>query len=233
MEKNTSTNSNEVYLNAARQLVKMPIYEISLKIRRLKISQYVFEKNCEALLNHIDYFEQEDSLWDINNREKMDLAHAELVRLLHNWLASKESLVEHSRKFIKGLNNAKLQEENIQQIESLKGLTNFLTDMRAHVLHSDLIYPMAVREWTNIASKSNFGNTKTTINFKKRDLLKYCAKKESREYVENQSEIIYLKKIVKDYKNLVEEYYGWLNSRIQELYKKEFEEMEILIRKIR
>jgi 1,4-alpha-glucan branching enzyme len=75
-------------------------YRIHTKIRGLGGSYCVFESNYRWLLTALDYFGREEvsmELWRLDNRTKLGSFIDEVTRLLHNFLALAQSLVDHTR----------------------------------------------------------------------------------------------------------------------------------------
>ena len=74
-------------------------WRISKRIEHLGISAYIFKTNHDELVQRIEYFKRPEAmlLWDVRNRDQMPDYLKEVTRLLHNFVASAKTLVDHTR----------------------------------------------------------------------------------------------------------------------------------------
>lgn len=231
----------EEYFDIREKVLNSEAFRVSELLRKLRISQCVVMKNCDELVNGIVHFESDYSLWNLENREKRDKAHEELIRVLHNCLASKESFVEHTRRFISGLGNSTLIFEAESQGAQFNGLTNLLTALRHEVLHHRLIYPTARHSMSRVSDDSNLFEVETKIILKKTELikviesskLKKSSEDDAKKYLAVKNENIHLKEVIEEYQKLIQNYYSWLYKRVQELYNNEFEKLQLLLPKLK
>lgn len=207
-------------------------------IRHLATSQYVLNGNYQELHNLIISYEQNSSILAVQNRLKLEAFHKEFLRLLHNYLASIFSLIEHTRKFCKELNNQELDENYQVDLENLKtnNCIRFLKDLRTYTQHWKLPFVSA----TFSMKVANTGNRKATIQQKlilhKNDLLEWKGwSQESKKCMEIYEEKIDLKLIIDEYQELIASFHKRLRKKVVELYSKqikEFFEIESDLRKL-
>jgi hypothetical protein len=117
-------------------------YRIQAKIRGLEGSYYVFESNYLWLVRALDYFGREEvsmELWRLDNRTKLGSFIDEVTRLLHNFLASAQSLVDHTRvfknKMYKGHTFKKVYQDKVDRELKHSPIVCFVQDLRNYVLH--------------------------------------------------------------------------------------------------
>ena len=74
-------------------------WRISKRIEHLGISAYILKTNHDELVQRIEYFKRPEAmlLWDVRNRDQMPDYLKEVTRLLHNFVASAKTLVDHTR----------------------------------------------------------------------------------------------------------------------------------------
>jgi hypothetical protein len=120
-------------------------YRIQTKIRGLGGSYYVFESNYLWLVRALDYFGREEvslELWRLDNRTKLGSFIDEVTRLLHNFLASAHSLVDHTRvfknKMYKGHTFKKVYQDKVDRELKHSPTVSFVQDLRNYVLHKQL-----------------------------------------------------------------------------------------------
>jgi hypothetical protein len=88
-----------------RQIESSQGWKIEMGIRDVERSRYIFMVNYNHLKKALEVFNSDVGLklWDIRNRDKMDLFQMEIIRMFHNYLASVKSLVDHTRNIVKKL----------------------------------------------------------------------------------------------------------------------------------
>ena len=110
-----------------------------LLLSNLEFSYYTLNKNLKDLLaTHEKYFNEQDL--NVINLEKLNPFVRELTRLLHNYLASFATFVDHMRKSLKTFNNSRFEKEYNREKEKIGIVerTLFLKRLRNFVQHKQL-----------------------------------------------------------------------------------------------
>lgn len=92
-------------------------WRIRSKLEVFSISIYTFEKNNKELVNLLNQYETDSNLAlkisSFSNRETFEAFLTEIIRLLHNYLASAMTLVDHTRKLFRDEYEKKNSRKNI------------------------------------------------------------------------------------------------------------------------
>lgn len=222
-------NINE-FLKLSKQLENSLGLKIINKIRTLNISYYIFMGNYKELKKALKTFEDPKiaiKLWTIENRDKLDAFHKEVIRLFHNYLASAKSLVEHTRIFAREMYfNTEFWDEYCKKISQQfdnSPLSHFIHDLRNYILHKGL----PVTSTTLQFDKSGVFNNSILLSVDElRDWDKWSEK--GKKYLNKLDKNIKMDKIINDYGFLVIEFYKWFGQRQDELHKEEFEKVDSL-----
>ena len=132
------------YRDGIDKLQKTEGWRISKRIEHLGISANIFEANYHELMSKIEYFKSDDamSLWDYRNSIQMDNYLKEITRLLHNFVASALTLVEHTQIIARELYGTQPFWEEYRCEVAQKLSTNpnvqFVHNLRNYILHYDL-----------------------------------------------------------------------------------------------
>src|SRR5436309_1126101 len=103
MERDSDMAESENPLALMKQIETTEGWKVRQRILIHSISYHVFTGNYEELRRVLEAYHNPDfalPLWAVSNRPKLDLFQKEIVRLLHNYVASAKTLVEHTRKFV-------------------------------------------------------------------------------------------------------------------------------------
>lgn len=196
-------------------------WKISKKIEHLGISAYIFKTNHDELIQRIEYFKSPEAmlLWDVRNNAQMEQFLKEVTRLLHNFVASAKTLVEHTRIIARGMYEStefwKEYESQIAQQFTSNPLVQFVHELRNYILHRDLPVTFA------------------SLTPKHESLLKISIQTlrewdgwrvVSRQYMNTASEDEKIEDIVRAYTNTIINFHDWFNDRQLELHKEAFKE---------
>ncbi len=201
-------------------------------VRHLATSHYVLNGNYKELHNLIMQYERDPYIWAIENRPKLQACQKEFLRLLHNYLASVYSLIEHTRKFCKELNNQELEEDYQTDLEKLiaNNCVGFLKDLRTYTHHCRLPFVSATFSWKAQNGKKGKGIIRQKLILDKKDLLRWRSwSSKSKEYVEATEGEIDLKLTIGRYQGLIAAFYKCLYRRVIKSYSeqiKKFLEIE-------
>ena len=181
-----------------------------------------FAELSKALL-HFENFKNALELMDQNNRKATEKYHNEIIRLLHNFIASAMTLVAHTRNFIKnnysGTEIFHLYTNKVKNEFVGDGLSKFIQDLRNFILHRKLPY-------TGLTLKADL---ETTVDLDRDLMLDWHGwTKLSRSYLSSQPEKIRIYDFVDAYAQKVDAFNHWLNREIQDYHKKDLEELDLL-----
>jgi hypothetical protein len=83
------------------ELTEMPEYHLVMQLQGLSMSIYTFDRNYQTLRNFITSLASNprfDELFILRNRDRLMVAMNEIIRFLHNYVASALSLIDHTRR---------------------------------------------------------------------------------------------------------------------------------------
>jgi hypothetical protein len=114
--------------------------EINLQLRRLDLCYFVFMGNWKDLKKVLDALSDPESLTlrDVSNREQHDVILSNVVRRLHNLVASVMTLIDHSRLVLRALDmNGALKGKYRVRVGKDFGTPEhtFVQELRNYVLH--------------------------------------------------------------------------------------------------
>jgi len=205
--------------------------KISHKIEELHATFFIFSENRKQLLTAISAFEHPPNIttiWKVENRLALRRFHEEIARLLHNYLASAATLIDHTRIFAHDLHQDKpFHEEYKNKIADTfktSELAGFIKGLRNWMLHKELA--------PTVAKLSEEGTTTSPLSaiVLSYEKLKTWDRWETRakSYIANLNSDPKLHTIVSSYGGLVESFYEWLENRIQEIHAPAFQELDEL-----
>jgi hypothetical protein len=175
-------------------------HRIQAKIRGLRSSYYVFESNYRWLVRALDYFGRIEvfmDLWREDNRPKLESFIDKVTRLLHNFLASAKSLVDHTRvfknKMTKGHRFKKVYQEKVDRDLKHSPLVCFVQDLRNYVLHKQL--PIASAQLSLKGGGGTITEYGSTIKLDVNELREWDEwKPESRMYLDSLDDKVQIRK---------------------------------------
>lgn len=198
-------------------------YQLSCRLEHFDLSIDLFQKNYNELTAHLD-----ECCGRITNpnlvthirRYSKDLYMYETLRLLHNFLASCFSLVDHSRKLYKELYQKESRfpeyKEEVKKVFASDPLSQFVKDLRIFLLHYRL---------PSISFTTRLPELEGAIFLHKDDLEEFpnwsaCAK----EFLTGNDDKIDLRRVIEDYHEKVELFQRWFRRKQQELHRNELDE---------
>jgi hypothetical protein len=218
-------NINELLIKLERSKGK----EIINKINDLSISIFILKRNYEELIKALTYYERERSLWDRKNRDKLDMFMKEFLRLIHNYLASIFSLIEHTQRFKKKINNEDFSNKYKIELDKydLDNFIEFIKDLRHYTQHKNRLPITPTMVIGPSVSRNDWGPLKQRIYLKKEDLLEWKNwKNKSKKLINENNKEIELKTLFRKYQDFITNFYQWLYNEITNIYSKEINEAE-------
>lgn len=215
-----------------RRLKECEGEKVSHKIEELHATFFIFSENRKQLLTAISAFEDPPNittLWRVENRLALRRFHKEIARLLHNYLASAATLIDHTRIFAQDLYQDKpFYEEYKKKIDDTfktSELAGFIKGLRNWMLHKGLAPTLARLSGEGTTTSSPL--SAIVLSYEK---LKTWDRWDTRAkaYIANLNSDLKLHTIVLSYGSLVESFYEWLENRIQEIHASAFQELDEL-----
>jgi hypothetical protein len=191
---------------------------ITPKIHLLWNTHYVFYANDKQLKQNLAAFKEPGraiAIW--HDHDQLIMYQLHIVRLLHNYLASAKTLVDHTRilaeELYKGTEfwteyEAKKKESFIEV-----PLVQFIQNLRNYTLHKALPFTTA----TMILAEEPGFDCFINLNLEQLCLWDGWSKK-AREYLDNANSEVRLDEIINEYTAIVKDFYDWFKNRQQELH---------------
>lgn len=147
--------NKEEFQKAYVEYQRMPEHKIISKLRSLDVSRYVYNKNFQQLVKLLRAYEDPKNaleIWSDENRAIQDRFHLEVTRLLHNFVASAKSLVEHTRRIYRDLYESdgtfSDYQAEVNKSFSTNPLVRFVEGLRTYCLHFSQPNIFSSMSWT-------------------------------------------------------------------------------------
>lgn len=196
----------------------------------LDLTYYAFNTNYHQLKTVLEAYNDhrfilESRLWAADNREELARFLKEVIRLLHNFVASAQTLVEHTRIIVRRLySRTEFLIEYQDRIDSefkTNGLVQFVQELRNYILHQQM---------PGITATLSLNLQDHGIRLHAHQMKSsWPGNRISKDFLLQLDEIVPLLTLVEDYRVTVLRFYQWLETRQTELHKTEFEERKKLI----
>jgi len=224
-------NRHERIVSLYRELLKMPEYEMTLELKGLDVSLYVFQRNFASLRSLLVMLKEPgaDALFPPSNFAKLRPLHLEMVRRLHNFVAAATSLIEHVRALRAHWREQRdvfpsfaALEAKIQRETDLRfandSLSRFVNQLRNFATH---------RELPRLLYRSHVGRSHPGIQRSVRLPLEFLRAWDgwtgpARAYLDSCREDIDLLELVTAYYDKVVDFHGWLSQRLAEAERSDF-----------
>lgn len=197
-------------------------------IKHLATSQYALNRNHDELIGLINRYEHDLEIWAIKNRPMLEALQKEFLRLLHNYLSSIFSLIEHTYAFRNDLNNPELDSFYDDKLKELKinDSIMFLKDLRIFTQHYKLPFVTAKLSFTAINGKNGEGVSEQKLTLNKDILLKWGNLNPiSKAFLDKQDKEIDIKKVIEEHREKIKEFYDSFYNKASKLYDKEIIEL--------
>ncbi len=219
------------------KLNSMPEYKLLLRIKSLEASLYVFQRNFEGLksllIKHSDVNEA-IRLRAVGKKPEMRAFLYEIARLLHNFVTSVKSLVEHTRVIYREIYK-RSEEFPEYQVEIDRRFANnplaqFVEDLRNYCLHYKL---------PTISSGLHFSRLPPTPVFESRIELRIEELNEytkwsplGKEYLSSQNKPVNLLNVTDEYYTLAQDFHNWFKLRQKKIHSQELAKVASIQREL-
>ncbi len=210
-----------------RYLTRMKLHERSL---------HIFWGNFTDLMRTLDFVEDTNNIqavWTEEKRQDQKFFHREVVRHFHNFLSSAQSLVEHTRIFMKDAHEGQpIYERYELQVENRFAndpSARFIQDLRNYFLHKG-VPASKMRLSFNIESRNS---PSSAVLLKAQELRKWTRwTKKSREYLDSCNDDFPLRSVVETYQSKILSFYQWFRYELDGWHKEELGAYEALRKEI-
>jgi len=213
------------------KLTSMPEYKVLEKIKSLEMSKYVFQSNYsdlnKLLTARVDV-NKIRGLREADRRLQKTATLFEITRLLHNFVASVQSFIQHTRILYREIyRKTEIFPEYQSELErrfTKSPLVQFVEDLRDYCLHFQAPPVCSSLYWSQINAVYNTGVKLDTNELSKYSKWSPAGKK----YLANQSNPIDLLSVVDEYYALVMDFCNWFQSRQKEIHSAEIARINAL-----
>ena len=221
-------SKNDEYLKIINEIDNSNSSQIIGRLETLRINRYVFVKNyqeLETILKRVNDPEFMLNLWDLRNREKLNLVINEITRLVHNFLTSAKSLVDLTRNIVnEWYKNTEFINEYQKQVNTRfrnNPQSGFIEELRNFSLH----YSLPIVNATLSVNGINNGKV-TEMKFSfvliKRSLLFWSGwTQKGKPFLEKMDDETDISILLLDYFKEIMDFHQWIDSRIREIHSKE------------
>lgn len=222
-------------LNLQAELRKMPEYIRLKKIEHFQISIDIFNGNYEDLLALLEVHNNPENAMKLmgeREEERRRVFQIKIIRLLHNYIASAQSLIDHTRVHYNELyNNESVFSDYQDQIEQrfvLHPLSVFMKDLRQYFQHFRM-----PRISSNIHSSGKNPELLVSVRLGIDELNKFSGwKSKSKEYTSNFEKAIDLKILIEEYHSYIQDFHIWFSNRQTEIHKEDQKKVDVQKKKI-
>jgi hypothetical protein len=205
-------------------------WAISQRIRPVAIAFYVFSQNYNEIRNALLSYEKPEFALEISrvgNQKKLDAFLREVIRRLHNYLASAMSLVDHTFVLVMDLYKGKpFQKEYHRERHRIFDLSpeyQFVQQLRNYALHESIVDAMATTHWDKDTGLD------TSIRLHLQRLKAWTGwKGPAKKFVKDAPNDLRLLDLVESYTSAVRKFYDWLSKQQEEMHKDDFDELKML-----
>lgn len=205
----------------AEKLAKSEARRYVDRLITLQKNYYVFDQNYQDLVRILDSENREKEmlvLWNLQNRASF----VEILRLLHNFIASAQSLVDQTRVCINmWYKGTEFLEEYQVQVNSRflnNPIAGFIQDLRNYNLHRSL--PVTSARFTISEQK--------TLSFSfvlvKSAILDWDGwKQRGKKYLDTAEDQIDIRKLANSFHDLEFDFQEWLFARVIDIHREDLE----------
>jgi hypothetical protein len=215
-------------------------YQIRMRLQTFSNNYSVFEGNyreLNRLLSAAQHPEAFQILWIQSKRPQMNVITRELGRLLHNFVTSAKTLVDHTRTFVdEWYGETHFFNEYHSEVQKRfigNPIVGFTEDLRNYALHFQLPFAVAVVRFT-IGQTSNENVRNQSFVLPKNKLLEWSNwSSKGKSYLEMASEEIPIQKTVDVYFQEVNAFHAWMQHRLKEIHANELRWLDKMAQRIR
>lgn len=210
-----------------------PEQALVIEIDSVRWSFRMFHGNFYDLVNPLKILEETPEamkLWDVKNRQKLHRTFEEIARLLHNFLASSMSLVDHTRRHVIKLYSNTPHESFLADYKS-EVTKHFVENanhqiaqgLRNYTQHRSLPFVGSVISYTREAG------LKRVFMVSSRHLLEWDGwKPKAKAKIEQMKDGLHIRKFATEYHDDVQSFAKWLWNKQMEIHKDDIDRLNKL-----
>jgi len=207
------------------QFENSPERALFIQLEALRGSYRMFTGNYRELIDLLDIVENPVvaiPLKDAKRRAESLKVLEAITRLLHNFLASAKSLIDHTRTHMQSLYKGQCflseYETRVADQFASSPVQRFVQDLRNYALHYALPVTGSLFSWESTEGL-NIAYYINAVELRKWDRWS----PEGLQYLNAFQEILPIKQLASDYFSLVDAFYKWLDKRQQEINSEKLE----------
>jgi len=204
-------------------------YEIVNEMKSFEESLFILHTNYYELNYYFEDFKR-TALKVFPKEHPTKNVNIETKRLIHNYLSSVITVIDHSRVYINKLHPENSFEEYQIKMKSAfvdVPMCSFVKELRQYMQHYKL---PEISFQKNALSIRQYA----LMNINKEELLKFSGwKKESKKYINTFVNSVDLRRVLIEYQSIVYVFYDWLIKRQKEIFEKEILRVEELKNEIK
>jgi hypothetical protein len=226
--------SMERLIDLRRQVDQHPANDLSKHWRAGGRSYDIFARNFQELVGVLNAARGEDLAVELFQNVRPPLVReqyfAEVDQRLHNFVASAQSLVEHTRNMIRrryaeGSELRTLYEQRVRATFPNSPVAMFVQDLRDYTLHKELPVPGT----TVTMSAATPPTAELRLETGRLLAWKRGWSPPAKTYLEAAGEYVVLVDAVTEYGRLVEKFYAWLDAERRRVHADELAAFESLV----
>lgn len=216
---------NNNYLNLLKKYRELEGRLFLNKLEKFSLSIYVFDGNYKEFIEYLHSAIQISSI-SHPEKEEHDKIMTEITRLLHNFVASVQTLIDNTRVYYRkeyGENGLFPDyDEEIQKRFINNDLQSFVKDLRQHFQH----YRIPLISFSMSITDNSGSNSNVRYFFSKKSIIDFDWKAKSKQYIESHSNgEVDIEKFSSEYYELTKSFYDWFIQRQIEIRRNEIEEV--------
>lgn len=212
----------------SEQVYASEAYRIRARLETLAVNFFVFERNYHELKKVIEASRHPNNilrLWDVNNRHELRILMNEVIRLLHNFLASAKTLVDHTRALISDWyeNTDFLREYNseVDNRFSNNPVSGFIEGLRNYALHYSLPLTNAKLS-VKMKALGQEESVKSDFVLVKSVLLHWPKwPQKAKTFLNSAGDEIAVDTLIDNYFRQIAEFHSWMHKRLLEIHETE------------
>ena len=226
--------SHDDYWSLRRQVEEHPGF-LYLESRRIHANSLaIYGGNFQELKALLSFVENPETYLRVKPQgEKHQKLFSDLHRFLHNYFVAAESLVSHTRNYVKHRHSAdrigEKYRKKVSEVFSNHVPTVLIKDFRNYFLHEGLP-KSSIRETFNVDTREA---PKIRVLLKVEELLKWKKwSSESKQFLRAQGNELQLSQLIAEYHNNVVAFYRWFDELLENEHRQQVEEMQSIAEKV-
>ena len=215
------------YFQLRNELIHLPGHRVLLENSGLNNSIYIFDKYFVELNTLLEFMEDEARLQDVltlDGRPKLVIINRDIVRLLHNYVASAMSLIDHTRRiyrlFFEVNQSFAEYNDRVTKVFIENPLSQFVKSLRQYCQHyksPNIVYLTSFHE----------GVLENQVCLAKNDLLLFEGwSSTAKMYLEPIEKNVHITEVASLYREKVISFYQWFQTRYSEILQEEISEFK-------